>query len=248
MHRLGTLARHCATGSTDQLIRQPSQLLNFWFGSTVEPLWDCASNPPQDCLDRWWGGAAELDRYITSEYCQDLLSCTDDLYAHPWSQHGGPRGRLALIILLDQFSRNIFRGSPKAFAYDPAALKLAETMHNAGEHEGFKPFERFFLSMPFEHSEENRCQSISVALREQLFIESKCDRAKKYLRNSWQRQIKRAAIIERFGRYPPRNSSLGRVSTLEEEEYLKRRARAIAQTDGTKHHTGTTVHPDNVLF
>ena len=56
------------------------------------------------------------------------------------------------------------------------------------------------------------------------------------------------ACSYRFGRYPPRNSSLGRVNTLEEEEYLKRRAQAIAQTDGTKHHTGTMVHPDNVLF
>lgn len=121
-----------------------------------------------------------------------------------------PREILAAIVVLDQFSRNLFRGSPQAFAADPAARRLARLAIEQGFDKTMTNEERVFLYLPFEHSEDIEDQKKSVALITLLGNEY------------WTRYaIAHLEIIERFGRFPHRNAVLGRVSTPDEIEMLK---------------------------
>lgn len=128
-----------------------------------------------------------------------------------WDWRGTPQGRLAEIIVLDQFSRNLFRGTPGAFAQDPLALALAQEAV-AGGHDAAltQPIERTFLYMPYMHSESARVH----VQAEQLFRLNG-------LPDNHDFELRHQAIIERFGRYPHRNAILGRTSTPEEVEFLK---------------------------
>jgi uncharacterized protein (DUF924 family) len=121
-----------------------------------------------------------------------------------------PIGRLAEIIVLDQFSRNMYRGSPAAFASDPLALALAQEAVTAGTDLKLTPDERVFLYMPFMHSESRALHEVALNLFEALGIE-----------NNLNFERRHKAIIDRFGRYPHRNEILGRESTEEELEFLK---------------------------
>lgn len=119
-------------------------------------------------------------------------------------------GRLAEIIVLDQFSRNMFRNSPRAFQYDPMALVLSQEAVHLGLAHELPPHKRSFLYMPFMHSE-------SLAIHEEamkLFSEPGLEMNLDY-------EIQHKQIIERFGRYPHRNEVLNRSSTKEEEAFLK---------------------------
>ena len=118
-------------------------------------------------------------------------------------------GRLAEVIVLDQFSRNIYRGTPLAFAQDPMALVLSQEAISAGVMSEFNTEECSFLLMPYMHSES---RAIHVQA-EALF--------KEYAMSRYEPELKHKAIIDRFGRYPHRNKILGRVSTEEEIEFLK---------------------------
>ena len=113
------------------------------------------------------------------------------------------------IIILDQFSRNIYRGTPQAFAQDPMVLALAQEAVSAGVMNELNERERSFLLMPYMHSES---QVIHVQAQA-LF--------KQYAPARYQAELKHKVIIDRFGRYPHRNEILGRVSTSEEVEFLK---------------------------
>jgi uncharacterized protein (DUF924 family) len=124
--------------------------------------------------------------------------------------------QLACILLLDQFTRNIFRGTPRAFAGDVHALQLAATLVTAGRDKNLSPFRRWFAYLPFEHSEALLDQERSVALFSALAREmqheafdSACDYA-----------MRHREVIARFGRFPHRNSILGRTSTAQEIEFL----------------------------
>jgi uncharacterized protein (DUF924 family) len=121
-----------------------------------------------------------------------------------------PLGRLAEIIVLDQFSRNMYRGTPAAFASDPLALALAQEAVASGADRLLTPDERVFLYMPYMHSESNAIHEIAVRLFEANGIRSN-------LEFEWRHK----AIIDRFGRYPHRNAILGRESTAEEIAFLK---------------------------
>ena len=119
-----------------------------------------------------------------------------------------PRGTLALIILLDQFSRNLHRGSSEAFAADAKARQIARAAVAHGLDLQFGPVERLFLYLPFEHSEDLADQDEAVRLFETLDEEQR----------DWARRHR--DVIVRFGRFPRRNAALGRISTQEEEAYL----------------------------
>lgn len=121
-----------------------------------------------------------------------------------------PEGRLAEVIVLDQFSRNMFRGTPEAFAYDPLALKLAEEAVAAGDDMKLEPKLRHFLYMPYMHSESKEVHERGLKLFESLGQ-----------RDVLGYELEHKAIIDRFGRYPHRNEILGRASTPEELEFLK---------------------------
>jgi uncharacterized protein (DUF924 family) len=121
-----------------------------------------------------------------------------------------PAGRLSEIIVLDQFSRNMFRGGAAAFASDVLALVLAQEAVAAGADQALTAEQRVFLYMPYMHSESKSIHEVAVRLFEANGIQNNIDF-----------ELRHKAIIDRFGRYPHRNDILGRVSTAEEVEFLK---------------------------
>jgi uncharacterized protein (DUF924 family) len=124
---------------------------------------------------------------------------------------------LTTILLLDQFTRNIFRGTPRAFAGDPQALQIAESLVATGHDKNLTAWQRWFAYLPFEHSESLLDQERSVALFSALAREMRheaFDGARDYA-------LRHREVIERFGRFPHRNGILGRESTAAEIEFLK---------------------------
>ena len=120
-----------------------------------------------------------------------------------------PQGRLAEIIVLDQFSRNLFRGTARAFAQDLAALALAQEAVSVGAHLALEPAQRVFLLLPYMHSESREIHVIAQRLFREFTPAENLDF-----------EMRHKAIIDRFGRYPHRNEALGRASTPEELEFL----------------------------
>lgn len=169
------------------------EILKFWFE---------ASEPVQ-----WWTKDERFDRIIIERFSGvHFRAARCELYE--WRKD--PKGRLAEIIILDQFSRNMFRGSAQCFAHDALALALAQEAISAGTESVLNEVERSFLYMPFMHSESMKIHEAAVQLFRKNGIQSNLDY-----------ELKHKAIIERFGRYPHRNSVLGRQSTPEEIEFLK---------------------------
>jgi uncharacterized protein (DUF924 family) len=124
-----------------------------------------------------------------------------------------PKGCLARVILLDQFTRNAFRGTPEAFAGDPRALATARDAIEHGFDTALAPEERWFLYMPFEHSEALADQDRAVALFEALAAETGLSEPLPWA-------IKHRDVIRRFGRFPHRNDILGRASSPDETAFL----------------------------
>jgi uncharacterized protein (DUF924 family) len=169
------------------------QVIDFWFVD-IKPA-------------QWWGRDAGLDRVIAERFGpMHARAARCELYK--WRVH--PLGRLAEIIVLDQFSRNIYRGTAAAFAADPLALALAQEAVAANAAATLEPHHKAFLYMPYMHSESREIHEIAV----RLFSEQGLD-------ENLNSELKHKAIIDRFGRYPHRNSILGRISSEEESEFLK---------------------------
>ena len=169
------------------------QVIRFWFEEIL---------PAQ-----WWDKDPAFDQQIRDRFgAVHRQGARCELYGWRTS----PLGRLAEIIVLDQFSRNMFRNSPQAFAHDPLALALAQEAIASGADQELSQAERNFLYMPFMHSESLSIHEIAVRLFEKNGLES----ALEY-------ELKHRAIIERFGRYPHRNAILGRKSTTEELFFIR---------------------------
>ncbi|AMO25202.1 DUF924 family protein [Ramlibacter solisilvae] len=155
----------------------------------------------------WWSADPAFDGQIRSRFLvTHQQAARGEL--HEWRDD--PLGRLAEIIVLDQFSRNIHRNTPQAFAQDPMALVLAQEAVRLGVLGLLPPDERCFLLMPFMHSES---PAIHV-LAERLFREFAPG-------SNYDYELRHKTIVDRFGRYPHRNAILGRASTAEEIEFLK---------------------------
>lgn len=175
-----------------------------------------------DILDFWLGsGNEERDVWFRKDPAFDATirerfgSAVDDAIGgafETWTDE--PRGALAVVLLLDQFTRNIYRDTPRAFAGDQRALSIAQRVVAAKGDSALKPHERIFLYLPFEHCEDREVQDQSIALFTRLRDETGLDGQLEWAE-------KHAAIIRRFGRYPHRNAILGRVSTLEETAFLE---------------------------
>lgn len=170
--------------------------------TAVHKFWFEEIDPKQ-----WWARDDDLDELIRQRF-SDLHQKAVRCELYPWRKT--PRGRLAEIIALDQFSRNIFRNRPEAFANDALALALAQVAVDFGMDKELNASEKSFLYMPFMHSESLDMHDIAMALYAQEGLEYNYDFEKKH-----------KAVIERFGRYPHRNAILGRESTPEEIEYLQ---------------------------
>lgn len=155
---------------------------------------------------QWFAKDSVLDARIAERF-GSLLERASVCELFEWRQ--SPRGRLAEILVLDQFSRNIHRDSGRAFAQDPLALALAQEAVALGADRDLPAVERGFLYMPYMHSESAAIHREAL----KLFAQPGLEESLKFEKRHW-------AIIERFGRYPHRNRALGRVSTPEEEAFL----------------------------
>ncbi|MBE1275139.1 DUF924 family protein [Enterovibrio baiacu] len=168
------------------------KVLTFWFEELT----------PND----WFSKSDELDKQIEARF-GGLLEQASRAELFDW--RSSAKGRLAEILVLDQFSRNIYRDTPKAFAQDPLALALAQEAINLGIERELSEIERTFMYMPYMHSESQKVHKDAMQLFNSL--EDK---------QSYEYEIKHKEIIDRFGRYPHRNAILGRECTEEETTFL----------------------------
>ncbi|WP_456268892.1 DUF924 domain-containing protein [Kushneria sp. AK178] len=167
-------------------------VLTFWF-ETLSP-------------KQWFRRDDALDNTIATRFGALLNAARQAELTH-WRD--SDRGRLAEIIVIDQFSRNVHRGDPRAFSHDPQALVLAQEAVRLGCDRRLSLKERPFLYMPWMHSESLIVHREAVRLFDQPGLERHLEVEQRHL-----------AILERFGRYPHRNEALGRVSTDEERAFL----------------------------
>lgn len=189
-----------------------TDILGYWFGHETG---DAATAKAQRKL--WWSKDAAVDAHIRARFA-DLVEAAA-LGAHDdWA--GTPRGRLALILLLDQFPRNMYRDTPRAFAYDPLACRLALDGIAAGADQALRPIERVFCYLPLEHAESLQLQEQCVALFSALAAAvPEADR--EVFTGYVNYAVRHRDIIRRYGRFPHRNRVLGRASTPEETEFLR---------------------------
>lgn len=171
----------------------PEHILRFWFEETPRKA--------------WWTVDAEFDRMLAARF-GELLSRVAAGELFTWRVNAG--GRLAEIVVLDQFSRNIHRDTPLAFAQDPMALVLAQEAVAAGTLAQLPPIQRAFLLLPYMHSESRLIHAQAESLYREHAPSENLDF-----------ELRHKAIIDRFGRYPHRNAILGRASTPEEIEFLR---------------------------
>jgi uncharacterized protein (DUF924 family) len=187
-------------------------VLDFWFGELNE--FGCSS---PEHRKRWWTKSDAFDDAIKSHFLHEYEAV---VAAERETWRNTERGALAYIIVLDQFSRNMFRGAPEMFAADELSREACREGLDAGFDTELAFDERVFFYLPLEHSESIadhlRCHEIFERLLESAPEDLEAD-AKYYLDYASQHR----AIVERFGRYPHRNETLGRASTPEETEFLK---------------------------
>lgn len=178
------------------------EVLFFWFGA-----------PPEQGKrhKRWFEKDPAFDRLIAERFFPLYEKAARGELAH-WQER--PADCLALILILDQFPRNMFRGTARAFAADPLALEAARHAVAQGFDRTFPPVERLFAYLPFEHSERLEDQLTACELIEPL-------KAFPETADAYPYAVAHRDIIQRFGRFPHRNSILGRASSAEEIEFLK---------------------------
>lgn len=170
-----------------------TDVINFWFAETE------AKN--------WFMGGEEFDEVIKERFV-DVHEAVRQNECDGW--RATPEGSLAEVIVLDQFSRNMFRGSAEAFTYDGQALALAQVAVAKDFHSKLTPVQRQFLYMPYMHSESKHVHETALQLFTELGNEENLTYEKIH-----------KEIVDRFGRYPHRNQQLGRTSTPEEVAYLE---------------------------
>jgi len=168
------------------------QILDFWFDEIDSAL--------------WWKKDDSFDALLVERF-SDVYKQATRCELFEWRKQ--PEGRLAEIIVLDQFSRNMFRDTAEAFAYDAMSLTLSQEAIACGADLELKPQQRSFLYMPFMHSESLQIHEIAVELFRQ-----------EDMQNHLEFELSHKRIIEKFGRYPHRNMILGRTSSAEEIEFL----------------------------
>ena len=199
-----------ATITDDDQVRIEA-ILAFWF--EVKAL----SAPQIDHrMDVWFGEDEVFDHECKKEFSNDVELASEGKLDH-WAHQ--PRGRLALIILLDQFRRNIFRNTAAAFEYDKAALKLCVEGAMQKIDRSLIPIERAFFYMPLQHAESRKVQAKSVELFSRL-AEAVSPTYRETFDTMAQFAELHRDIVEQFGRFPHRNKLLNRQNTPEEEEYL----------------------------
>ncbi|MEQ8802343.1 DUF924 family protein [Haliea sp.] len=190
----------------------PDTIVQFWFGDSDDDA-AVASN----CAGLWWSKNPETDSSIRERFEPAVQAVAASELDH-WRRSG--EGWLALIILTDQFPRNIYRGTPDAFRYDPIARQLCEEGLAAAADQQLRPIQRVFFYLPLEHSEYQAHQVRSVELFRELAASAPAG-AQAAFDRFYDFAQRHKAVVDRFGRFPHRNEILGRPSTQEEIAFLR---------------------------
>ncbi len=188
------------------------EIVEFWFG-----VLDGDGVPPGDRQSSWWKRDPEFDQRI-EEHFGELVQAAHDGALREWEETAS--GTLALILLLDQFSRNIYRGSRKMYEGDGRALALCESLIESGRARELPVAHLAFAYMPLMHSEDLERQERCVALFATLAAETE-GRLGKLLAGSHKAAVSHRDIVARFGRFPHRNRILDRTCNAEELEFLQ---------------------------
>ena len=196
---------------TDDDQRRIEAILSFWFKEQQ------LSAPQIDRrMDIWFGEDPVFDHEIEKEFVNDIEAASDGKLDH-WSVE--PLGRLALIILIDQFRRNIYRNTAEAFSKDQLALKLCVEGAMQKKDQGLTAIQRVFFYMPLQHAESRKVQAKSLELYNRLAEAVSTTERETFLTVAQFAELHKD-IIDRFGRFPHRNELLNRENTAEEAEYL----------------------------
>ena len=188
-------------------------ILHYWFGNSADD-----AEVVREKTVLWWKKNPEVDEEIRRRFEAMLES---EIKGELASWGNSPRGQLARMLLLDQFPRNMYRGTARAFACDEQARRLARQAMDQGVDRKLRPVERVFIYLPFEHSEDVQDQATGVQLFEALLEEVPAT-VKQRFQNFLDFAKKHKEIVDHFKRFPHRNTLLGRDSTPEELEFLKR--------------------------
>ena len=207
-----------------------NHVLSFWFGEKLD---DPAEVEEQH--KRWFIASTDLDRELRDRFT-GLLEQADLDEFDGWRQE--PKPTLALILLFDQFPRNIFRGSARAFSYDEKARALTNACLENGWDRQLHPLEATFVYLPLEHSEDITDQNRCVELYSSLQLRAPAGMEKMFA-GFLEYGILHRDIIVRFGRFPHRNDVLGRKSTDEEKAYLASEGHGFGQTTACPRPTRT---------
>jgi uncharacterized protein (DUF924 family) len=195
-------------------------IIDFWMG-------DAASSV--EALGRrnrfWFSADPKVDAEIRLRFGGLLATEAAEVYQ---SWKATPRGRLGLILLFDQFPRNVYRGTATAFAFDHKALALSRSGIDAELDRSLGALERMFFYMPLQHAEASEAQDLSVALFEALTVSCPPEQ-RAYFQQSLSFAREHRDLIARFGRFPHRNQVLNRESTGEETAYLRGGGKTFGQ-------------------
>ena len=199
-----------ATDGTEAI----SEVLGFWFGDLRE-----GELPDKEKQMTWWMKSEEFDDLVRQRFEKYVLLAEKEEFSH-WLET--PLGTVAFIIVVDQFPRNIYRDTPEAFSRDLLALRVCLEGIEKGFDRDLHPTHRTFFYLPLMHSEDLEIQGLSVEKYSALESEyTSHPQIRETLACSTDFAGRHFDIIKRFGRYPHRNSALGRESTPEETEFLK---------------------------
>lgn len=192
----------------------PEDVLRFWFKDA-----DLATN--KFPMQFWFFGGEAADNEIKEKFGECLEGASRGEYDH-WKST--PRGRVALVLVLDQFSRNCHRDSSRSFAHDEAALQITlDSIHQGIDQQLSNPLERYFLYMPLMHSESLQVHEEANRMFQKLVDDHKdVPELHEFFLGVLKFEKAHSAVLNKFGRYPSRNKALGRTSTPEEEAYLAR--------------------------
>jgi len=205
------LSESMAASITDDDARRIDEILAFWFKEQE------LSAPQIDRrMDIWFGENPDFDDEVEAKFSDDVAGASTGKLDH-WAED--PRGRLALIILIDQFRRNIYRNTEKAFSRDRLALKLCVEGAMEKKDKSLTPIQKVFFYMPLQHTESRKVQTKSAELYSRL-AESVSPTYRETFLTVAQFAELHKDIIDQFGRFPHRNALLGRENTPEEDKYL----------------------------
>lgn len=205
------LSESMGASVNDDDVARINAILAFWFKEHA------LSAPQIDRrMDTWFGEDPAFDEEIRARFADDVALACDGKLDH-WAEE--PNGRLALILLIDQFRRNIYRNTADAFSKDKLALKLCVEGAMEKKDKGLAPIQKVFFYMPLQHAESRKVQAKSVELYNRLAESVSPTYQETFLTVAQFAELHKD-IIDQFGRFPHRNKLLNRENTQEENEYL----------------------------